>query len=261
MPVPMIAPRPSAERSSRPTERSSWCSPSSVSATSASTGLVANRPLRRASRVVLMPTRGGLMTRTGRRERSISRAGDGAEHPPRDRAAARRADDDQVRLLLLGEHEHAADDRARAGARRGVDARAPRSGRRRSRGRLLGASATASERGIVDSASSSIPSMLRTATSAPISSAMSAAASASQGWSAPAFAATTMRFMPRALSASPRGETHEAPTGGEAVPSGTFHTVDRLCLRSSSMPSIRPPPTSRRRSTASRRRSRRGRAA
>jgi len=45
MPVPMMAPRPSAVRSSTPTERWSWCSLSSVSPTSASTGLVMNRPL------------------------------------------------------------------------------------------------------------------------------------------------------------------------------------------------------------------------
>ena len=46
MPVPMIAPRPSAVRSRAPTARLSWVSLSSVSLTRTSIGLVAKRPLR-----------------------------------------------------------------------------------------------------------------------------------------------------------------------------------------------------------------------
>ena len=46
MPVPMMAPRPSAVRSSRPTTRASDAPFSSVSRTSVSVSLVAKRPLR-----------------------------------------------------------------------------------------------------------------------------------------------------------------------------------------------------------------------
>src|SRR3954463_5123797 len=48
MPVPMIAPSPSAVRSSRPTTRLSDAPFSSVSRTSAAVSLVAKRPLRRS---------------------------------------------------------------------------------------------------------------------------------------------------------------------------------------------------------------------
>ena len=65
---------------------------------------------------------GGVMTRTGRRERSISRVVTFPRNAPCDPAAARRAGDDQVRLLLLREHEHAAHDGPGTVVWRGVDA-------------------------------------------------------------------------------------------------------------------------------------------
>src|SRR3954451_15580017 len=49
MPVPMMAPSPSADRSSKPTTRRSWCPRSSASETSACVGLVTNSPPRSAT--------------------------------------------------------------------------------------------------------------------------------------------------------------------------------------------------------------------
>ena len=110
MPVPMIAPRPSAVRSSAPTARRSSCSFSCVSATSRSTGLVAKTRSRRGWPSPRPPAQ--LSARGGDRRDRPPRAPDEldrdvAEQPlatgPRDE----RADDDQVGVVLLGEQQHA----------------------------------------------------------------------------------------------------------------------------------------------------------
>src|SRR3954453_16227369 len=115
MPVPMMAPSPSAVRSSAPTARSSWCSASSVSPTSASTGFVTNSPWRvplpppllTAMRALLSLRRGDDQDGTARALHQPGR--DGAEHAA-DAAAGARADHDEIGLLLLGEDEDAAHD-------------------------------------------------------------------------------------------------------------------------------------------------------
>ena len=78
MPVPMMAPRPSAVRSRAPTARVSSVSFSCVSLTRTSIGLVANRPLRpslRGAVATVLSFYDGVMTRTGRRARLISSTG------------------------------------------------------------------------------------------------------------------------------------------------------------------------------------------
>ena len=116
MPVPMIAPSPSAVRS-----------PSADDALEAGAlllglahehvgGLGRERPATLfggCGRHVRLSygVGGGVITSTGRRERSISRVVTVPSMRRATRPAGGRADDDQVGLLLLGEHEHAADDR------------------------------------------------------------------------------------------------------------------------------------------------------
>src|SRR4051794_9228426 len=106
MPVPMIAPMPSAVRSSSPTARRSWPASTSVSATSRSTGFVANRAP--AIRCLLLP----LGDRSRHDQHGPARALHELErhipeHPARNPAASRGADDDQVGVLLLGVEQDA----------------------------------------------------------------------------------------------------------------------------------------------------------
>src|SRR3954468_20935100 len=114
MPVPMMAPRPSAVRSSTPTARWSWWPCSSVSPTSASTGLVMKNPECEPLRPSL-PTamRGLLFVRRGDDEDGAARAlheleRDAAQHATGDGAAPGRARDDHVGLALLREQQDAA---------------------------------------------------------------------------------------------------------------------------------------------------------
>src|SRR3954453_9165644 len=126
MPVPMMAPSPSAVRSSAPTARCSLCSESSVSATSASTGLVLNSPSRvpppppplTAMRALLSLRGGDDQDRTARALHQPAR--DVSQHAT-DASARARADHDQVVLLLLGEDEDPAHDRPGAVLRGHVD--------------------------------------------------------------------------------------------------------------------------------------------
>src|SRR4051794_3003355 len=113
MPVPMIAPMPSAVRSSSPTARRSWPASTSVSATSRSTGFVANRAP--AIRCLLLP----LGDRSRHDQHGPARALHELErhipeHPARTPAASRGADDDQVGVLLLGVEQDAGHDLAGA---------------------------------------------------------------------------------------------------------------------------------------------------
>ena len=183
---------------------------------------------------------GGVITSTGRRERSISRV---VTVPSTRRATGPRlgrADDDQVGLLLLGEHEDPAHDRARRGrsavrlARRLLAIRS----RDRAVGRL-GAAWRARSAGAVESASSSSPSSSPTATSAPdllrqVARPRPRATAARRPPSRP----------PRSASCAARlsgvAACAKTATRPDGVPSGTFHTVGRLCRRSSSTPIYSP---------------------
>src|SRR3954447_11511990 len=119
MPVPMIAPRPSAVRSRRPTTRASDAPFSSVSRTSASVSLVANRPLRPPGCEAVAIGLSLPLRRGGDDEDGAARAADqldrhAAEDPAGDAALRRGAADDHVRVLLLGVEQDPGDGGARA---------------------------------------------------------------------------------------------------------------------------------------------------
>ena len=110
MPVPMIAPMPSAVRSSRPTRALER--PPSVSATSASTGFVANS--RRWTAACSFAAPAGRRSEHGSARAAHELERDVAEHPLGNRAALAGADHDQVGVVLLREQQDA---RARRGRR------------------------------------------------------------------------------------------------------------------------------------------------
>src|SRR3954463_8260169 len=125
MPVPMIAPRPSAVRSSRPTTRASDAPFSSVSRTSVSVSLVAKRPLRPSLPEAVAT---GPPLRRGR-DHDDGAAGaldqldrHAAEDPAGHAAPGGGGDDDRVRLLLLREEQDAARHLAGADFALGLDA-------------------------------------------------------------------------------------------------------------------------------------------
>src|SRR5688572_24612625 len=108
MPVPMMAPRPSAVRSSAPTARRSSVLFSCVSSTSRSTGLVAKSPLRVRVAMQLLSRRRDDEDRAARPADQLDRRV--AEQASRHRPARRGAADDEVRVAVLGEQQDAAHD-------------------------------------------------------------------------------------------------------------------------------------------------------
>ena len=237
MPVPMMAPRPSAVRSSRPTTRCSDAPFSSVSRTSASVSLVAKRPLRPS-----LPRGGGhraLLSYDGvSDEDGAARALDQLDRHAAEHLAGHAA----LGARRRRRSRRPPSPRRRAGCRATPCRGGPRPRpRRRPRAAARAKPSTAFCAALAElgarggeSASMSRPSSETTETAAPVCWASSAAASASHGWSAPAFAATTMRCMwPAAVRCCARAKPQRGP-------SGAFHTVGRLCRPSSSTASTRP---------------------